>query len=117
MSEEQKQKLSITTRRAKLGKPLSKEHRAALSKGHQGKSWTQKQRQANATRDLSYITENWRKANSSRLTGKNNPFYGKKHSIERLPFLAQKAAEGSHIRWHVNRGISKPDCKFCLGGS
>jgi len=117
MSEEQKKKLSVTTRRAKLGKPLSKEHRAALSKGHQGKPWTQAQRKANETRDLSFITNEWRKANSEERLGNKNPFFGKKHPVWRLPFLAEKAAQGSHIRWHVNRGVSKHNCKFCLGGS
>jgi group I intron endonuclease len=114
-SEKTKRKLSVTTRRAKLGKPLSKEHRAALSKGHQGKPWTKKQRQVERSRE--YIDQDWRNAISVRVSGDKNSFYGKRHPPERLPFLAQKAAEGSHIRWHVNRGISKPDCKFCLEGS
>lgn len=29
--------------------------------------------------------------------------------------LAQARANCNHIRWHVKRGIMKPDCKFCQG--
>lgn len=110
-SEETRRKSSVATTRAKLGKPLSQEHCEAISRGHIGKPWTDKQREADRSR--AYITEDWRAANSVRTSGENNPFFGKTHPSELLPTLQQAAVLGRHTRWHVNRGIVNPACGLC----
>ncbi len=110
-SEETRHKKSLATTRAKLGKPLSQEHCEALSKGHLGKPWTEKQRLAK--HDFSFMDATWRQAISNRVSGAGNPFFGKTHPSELLPVIRKNAALGRHTRWHVNRSIVNPACELC----
>jgi len=92
------------------GKKLSASHVQNLSDAHK-KPWSKKRRAAGT--DFSFINEEWRQAVSERTQGEKNPFYGKKQPRELLPFLADKANLGRHIRWHVNRGMVNPSCTLC----
>lgn len=60
-------------------------------------------------------------------SGENNPFFGKTHSEDTRARMAAAAKNRppisdetraklrlrDHTRWHVNRGITKPDCLHC----
>jgi group I intron endonuclease len=114
-SPETKIKLSKATTAAKLGKPLSDFHKQNLSLSHLGKPWTEAQRRGrkNYHKNKVYSTEE-RKMRSNQVIGNHNPFYGKTHSPDLLSKLADDAERGRHIRWHVNRSIVDPKCRFCI---
>ena len=67
---------------------VSEETRGKISKSLLGNT------RASGTPDTSYLTDEYKKRQSDHRRGKPNI--------------------GSHVRWHTNKGISKPEtCKFC----
>jgi hypothetical protein len=88
MTDEQKRKISDALR----GRKLSNEHRQRMSEARQGISLSDihKQNIGNAIR------------------GENHHNYGKPAHNRGQP------SSSAHTRWHVNKGISKPEtCQYC----
>lgn len=72
---------------AKIGQPKSVDHRAKISASTMGRVHSQEHREK--------ISQSCK---------------GKPRSEE----AKLKLAEGAHKRWHVRRGIVKPECSFCI---
>lgn len=64
---------------------------------------------------------------SAATSGSKNPHYGKPAHNRGVPMSQEqkdlisavnkgKTNVGHHTRWHTNRGISNPDCRFCTQG-
>lgn len=113
-SAETRRKKSVATTRAKLGKPLSKEHCLAVAEAHQGKPWSAKRRKAVV--DRAFMDADWRAAISARTVGKNNPFFGKTHPPGLKSALQRGQRIAAHKRWHLNRGVVNPSCDLCQLG-
>jgi hypothetical protein len=116
-------------RAAHLGKKASPETRQRMREAHLGQvPWNKgehtKQTPWNKGKKMS---EEYRK-------NAGNAFRGKTHSVETRSKMSvshsrrtlsdtqfavrlEASNRSRHARWHVNRGISKLDCKFCLGNS
>ena len=60
-------------------------------------------------------TEEWKKVMSSKMSGTNNPFYGKKHSKETLQKISEKASEKVKGLLWWNNGIENKRSKVCPG--
>lgn len=64
------------------------------------------------------MIETARKMGLSNKGRQHTPGQGRKQSIalrgiKRTPEQLQHYREAQHRRWHVSRGVSNPDCKFC----
>jgi group I intron endonuclease len=54
-----------------------------------------------------------RRIMAARVSGIRNPMFGKSHSLETKALCSQAGKRSTHKRYHLARGIVKPNCELC----
>lgn len=97
VSEATRAKLSAASKGRKYG-PYSEERRRNISEAKKGTTLSPER------------IEQLRQSN-----------LGRKHTPETIARMkathtGKPATSGMHVRWHINRGVTKDDCTFCVSG-
>jgi len=107
-TEEHKKNISAGTKAA-MDNPELKKHLSNEAKKRFENKTTEQIIQENIKRSNTlkefYKTENGIKSTrlkSKKMSGKNNPFYGKKHKQLKCPHCSKIGANGAMQRWHFN---------------
>lgn len=93
------------------GKTLSESHRTNLSLSHLGYKASEETK-----RKLSEMRSGAGGSMYGRF-GEDHPAFGRTHTEEAIAKMKihglRNSRKASHVRWHVNRGVSNPDCQHC----
>ncbi len=107
--------------RAHLGKALSEEHKHNISNGIKAIMTDERRRQIGEQSKLLWQNDDYRANQIARLTGENNPFYGKHHTEEakeknRQAHLGENnSCYGKHLSEETKKKISDANKISLLG--